>query len=330
MTSYETIKATVDFANPIHVGCSFPDPYPNDFTWAGYDLKITDPNYEWHKVSDTRWERCDEWGNLWARVDDSSKGEVVKGALDSLDNLSKLRLPDLDESMFERVREKIKENANSKFVISGLPGFTFNIARKIRKLDYYMMDLVVNRKQIETLHDMLDEWLLTVIEYYGRANAMAIMFPEDWGTQLALMISPEMWREIFKPRFERLCDAAHARGMYVFMHSCGKITEIIPDLNEVGVDLLQFDQPTLHGFETLASFQEHGKITYWCPVDIQTTLQTKDESKIENDVKHMLETMWKQRGGFVAGYYGDNKSIGLDPSVQAKACEFFLKYGSRS
>ena len=71
----------------------------------------------------------------------------------------------------------------------------------------------------------------------------------------------------------------------MFMHSCGKITAIIPDLIESGIDCFQFDQPTVHGLDTLAGFQKTHKITYWSPVDIQKTLQTRDEYIIRAEAK---------------------------------------------
>jgi hypothetical protein len=110
------------------------------------------------------------------------------------------------------------------------------------------------------------------------------------------------------------------------MHSCGKITTIIPDLIESGVDLLQFDQPAIHGIDTLAAFQDAAKVTYWCPVDIQTTLQTKDECAIRQEANEMLEKLWRG-GGFVAGFYGDEHSIGLEPKWQQIASDEFLRTG---
>ena len=111
------------------------------------------------------------------------------------------------------------------------------------------------------------------------------------------------------------------------MHSCGKITSIVPELIEAGVDVLQFDQPTLHGIDTLARFQESAKITFWCPVDVQKTLQTGDEQIIRAEACQMLDKLWKGRGGFIAGYYDDNVSIGLTPETQDWACDEFAKRG---
>ena len=111
------------------------------------------------------------------------------------------------------------------------------------------------------------------------------------------------------------------------MHSCGKIESIIPGLMEAGIDVLQFDQPTLHGIDILASHQEKGKITFWCPVDIQKTLQQCDEKIIRDEAKEMLDKLWHGRGGFIAGYYSDNESIGLDPKWQDYACDEFSNVG---
>ncbi len=101
---------------------------------------------------------------------------------------------------------------------------------------------------------------------------------------------------------------------------------IIPDLIECGIDVLQFDQPKIHGIKKLAEYS--GKVTYWCPADIQNTLQTKDEKVIESDIREMVEKLGGKSGGFIAGYYRDNKSIGLEPKWQDVACRAFVKYGN--
>ena len=69
------------------------------------------------------------------------------------------------------------------------------------------------------------------------------------------------------------------------------------------------------------------KITFWCPVDIQTTLQTRDEKAIKEKAVEMLDKLWGGRGGFIAGYYGDNDSIGLAPVWQEHACDQFMESG---
>ncbi len=131
----------------------------------------------------------------------------------------------------------------------------------------------------------------------------------------------------FFPRFKKLCGLAHELGIRVFMHSCGNIAAIVPGLMDAGIDVLQFDQPDLHGIDALASHQDRGRITFWCPVDIQTTLQQRDERIIRAKAREMLDKLWRGKGGFIAGYYGDNASIGLDPKWQDIACDEFRRRG---
>ena len=327
MNSREIVQRTLDYAGPERVARSFGEP---DFVSGSH----TAPNRsrDWIRAGGHAWERIDEWGNLWRRVDDTSMGEVARGVLDSLDQVETYEFPDYSRPAdYDAVRRLRAENPD-RWLIGGLPGFAFNIARKMRRLEQYLEDILVERERIHRLHDRIDELLAVMIRNYAAAGADSVMFAEDWGTQNRTLIHPRLWQEEFQPRFKRLCGLAHSLGVKVFMHSCGQIEAIVPGLIDAGVDLLQFDQPDLHGIDCLASHQECGRITYWCPVDIQATLQTRDEAVIRAKAREMLDKLWRSpdgrpRGGFVAGYYGDNASIGLDPKWQAAASDEFARRG---
>ncbi|NLF00028.1 MAG: hypothetical protein GX601_03535 [Anaerolineales bacterium] len=323
-SSREIVRQTLEFECPERVAHSFT---PSDFISAGVD--IANPDGEWHRINAREWRRLDEWGNLWGRVDETSKGEVIRGALADLGEVERFPLPDFSASAYyARARDTFAQHPDL-WHIGSIHGFTFSAARKIRRLDQYLVDLLLERDRIRVLHDRVDEQIMWQIRRMHEAGADCIMFAEDWGTQLGLFINPALWREEYKPRFSVLCACAHTLGLKVFMHSCGKMTDIIPDLIETGVDLLQFDQPRIHGIDTLHQYQAQARITYWCPVDIQKTLQSRDEALIRQEVRELVGELWRGRGGFVAGYYGDNASIGLDPCWQAVACDEFLKVGNR-
>jgi uroporphyrinogen decarboxylase len=324
MNSREIVLRNVEFTGPDRIAGSMPPPYWNDFGGASYRLQGHTP--QWEDVGNGRQEYVDEWGNTWARIDAYSKGEVARGAVAEIDDVFTLPLPDLaNPANFETARQVFGDPENDRFRIGSLPGFPFNIARKMRRLDQFLMDLLLEQEKICVLLKRIEDLLADVILRYADAGADAVMFAEDWGTQKGLMINPTTWRQVFKPGFERLCSVAHTHGLKVFMHSCGKTTVIIPDLIETGIDVLQFDQPQLHGLDNLARF--HGQITFWCPVDIQTTLQTEDAARIAADAKEMVEKLGGPDGGFIAGYYGGNEAIGLDPKWQDIACRAFAQYG---
>ncbi|MCP4644233.1 MAG: hypothetical protein GY851_27570 [bacterium] len=324
MTSREIVRRTVDFDGPERVARSFGE---SDFTGGGPDVKTHAT--EWQEIGDGRWERFDEWGNTWGRIDPTSKGEVTRGVLENLDDMDSYEFPDYsDPATYEPVRQKRAESPDVWFN-GGIPGFAFNIARKLRRLDQYLVDILMEPERIHALHDRIDDMVEEMIRNYAAVGVDGVMFCEDWGTQAELLIDPALWRSEFGPRFERLCGVAHDLGIKVFMHSCGQIESVVPDMVAAGIDLFQFDQPELHGLDVLAGHQEKANVTFWCPVDIQTILQSGDESLIRQRARDILDTLWKGRGGFVAGFYGDNESIGLDPKWQEMACDEFTSWGVR-
>jgi uroporphyrinogen decarboxylase len=312
----------LDYTSPERVAKSFHD---QDFAGASHSVKTS--STDWEQVEECRWERTDDWGNTWARIDPTSMGEVVRGVLDDISEMDRYEFPDFSNPAdYEDVRKARLENPE-KWLIGGIPGFAFNIARKLRKLENYLSDLLTDRDRIGELHDRIDVFLDDMIRNYAAAGVDSVMFCEDWGTQNQTLISPRLWHEEFFPRFVQHCTLAHDLGIRVFMHSCGQIEAIVPGLIEAGIDLLQFDQPDLHQIDVLASHQENAKITFWCPVDIQKVLPTGNEQLIRAKARELLDKVWKGRGGFVAGYYGDNVSIGLDPDWQEYACDEFVRHG---
>lgn len=322
MTSREIVHATLEYGAPERVARSFGD---SDLLWVRCENKTRAS--DWVEIGNGRWERTDEWGNIWARLDPTSKGEVVKGVLDDLDDIDSHQFPDYSRVEDYAAVSERRASAPDKWLIGSLPGFSFNIARKMRKLDQYLMDLLLETERVHELHNRIDDMLGHMIRNYAATGVDCVMFHEDWGTQSQTLISPAMWRTEFFPRFVNLCELAHSCGIKVFMHSCGKIEAIVPGLIEAGIDVLQFDQPDLHGIDVLAAYQKKDHITFWCPVDIQKALQQRDETLIRVKAREMLDKLWRGRGGFIAGYYGDNASIGLEPRWQDVACDEFTKHG---
>ena len=324
MTGREIIQRAVHFKGPERVGMTLPAPYPRDIVSFG---PLKHPDFDDQRRFEGENEYwLDEWGCTWMRLGGISKGEVVKGALADWSDLDTYRPPDFGlDARYGRARQVVAENPD-KYIIAGLPGgWVFSAARYIRKMETYLMDLVLERQNVERLHDIVEAENMKVIRKSAEVGAQGVMVAEDWGTQTGPLVSPAMFREIFKGRIKAQCDLAHSLGQDTWMHSCGAMTVLIPDLIEAGVDVFQFDQPTLHGIDFLND-QFGGRAAFWCPVDIQKTLQTKDAAKIRAEARDLCCKLGGHQGGFIAGYYNDNVAIGLDPSVQDIACQAFVEF----
>jgi uroporphyrinogen-III decarboxylase len=250
----------------------------------------------------------------------------VEGAIKDWAELDRYQPPDLgNQADYAKAAGEFAAD-REHFRVGGIPGFTFNVARYIRKLENYLCDLIVERPSVDRLNAIVRKELLKAIDCWAAAGADAIMFCEDWGTQDRLMISPDLWREVFKPEFRALAGRAREHGLFVLMHSCGKMTAVVEDIIECGVHCLQFDSPRIHGIELLAE-KYGGRIAFWCPVDIQRTLQTRDPAKIRAEAKLLIERLGAFGGGFIAGHYTNDHAIGLTPDIQDIACKAFVEYG---
>lgn len=306
---------------------ALPAPYPHDFCWAAPGPDPAHPGTQWERTDGERWEYVDEWGCTWARIEGFSKGEVARGSLEDWDMLDEIEPPDYDlPERYDGARKAFSASPDA-FGLGLIPGFPFNIARKMRRLDNFLIDVLTEPDKCERLLGMVEEQMSCALVRLADAGADGVMFAEDWGTQDRLLVSPAVWERMFRPGFERLCRTAHEHGLLVIMHSCGYIYEAMDSMIEAGIDVFQFDQPQLYGLDFLA---EHfgGRTTFWCPVDIQKTLQTRERAKIEADARDMIAKLGRYGGGFIAGHYGSNEGIGLDPSVQDIACRAFVKYGA--
>ena len=327
MKPYEIMKASLEFAAPPRIAYGMDKEFPRDFRYVGRSRAPNSRFVDWRKTGDA-WEMTDDWGNTWRRIEEATRGEPKVGILEeSWDLLDTYEFPKTDmKELYEPVAAATKKaHAEGYYALAGI-NWPFNAARYLRRFDQFLMDVLLEPDRVRQLLDRLTKMLAIEIDRYADAGADAVVAAEDWGTQDRLLVSPACWREMFKPCFRTLCEAAHVRGLKVFLHSCGKVTDVIEDWIEVGIDVVQFDQPELHGIDYLAR-HFGGRLHFWCPVDIQRTLQTRDPARIEAAAREYIEKLGGYGGGFIAGYYGSNEALGLDAECQAVASRAFMKYG---
>ncbi len=326
MTPREIIIRNLEFTGPERIGMVFDGGRVNDFCGAGLDPSDTWQQRRWVEGNIEYYD--DEWGNVWQRIVGMSQGgEVFKPAIEDWSMLKDYELPDMANPKRYATARRRFAGDKERYRVGHLPGFPFAISRYLRKMDNYFMDLVLERKHIDELHERVTLLLEEMIKQFAAAGADGIMFCEDWGVQDRLLIKPDMWREIFKPLFRRLCNTAHEHGLHVLMHSCGYNWAILDDLAEVGVNCFQFDQTMIYGLERLAKKLRELRVCLFSPVDIQKVLPTGNRELIVDYARRMIELFGANGGGFIAKNYGDLHGIGVDPEWDMWAYEAFLEYG---
>ena len=326
MTPREIITRSLEFNHPERIGMAFDRGRINDFCGAGIGPSDTWEQKRWVEGNIEYYD--DEWGNIWWRIADmGAGGEIYTAVLEDWSMLADYTLPDMaNPHRFERAKKVFAEE-KERYRVGSLPGFPFAICRYMRKMEIYFIDLIAERAHIDELHERVTSLLEKVIAQYAAAGADGVFFCEDWGVQDRLLISPAMWREIFKPLFKRLCDTAHNCGLHVLMHSCGYNWDVLDDMAEVGIDCFQFDQTTLYGLDRLAQKLQNLQVCLYSPVDIQKVLPTGDRALIEAYAHKMIDMFGSNGGGLIAKNYGDLHGIGVDPEWDQWAYNVFVEHG---
>ena len=145
-----------------------------------------------------------------------------------------------------------------------------------------------------------------------------------FGLQNCLMISPDNWRQIWKPRYKRIFEAAHRQNIFTFLHSCGYIVDILDDLIEIGLDVLHTDQQENMGLELLGR-RFAGRITFFSSADIQTVMVNNAPDKIREYCQNMFKFLGKPQGGFIPRWYTDPFGAGQSQQALDTMCEEFVR-----
>jgi uroporphyrinogen decarboxylase len=123
------------------------------------------------------------------------------------------------------------------------------------------------------------------------------MVTDDYGDQRGIGIGPERWRTFIKPRLARLYERIHGAGKKTFHHTCGNVFDIIPDLIEIGLDVLQSVQP-----ETMPVYEIkrlYGKdICLWGGLGTQRLLPFGTPQEIRKEARRLKRELGRN-GGYI-------------------------------
>ena len=253
-------------------------------------------------------ENISEWGFTWERLDETM-GQPKDYVLANWDNLSKMDIPDPTAPQRFKDIPDFNRKYPDRFRMAalGLSGFTTMWC--LRSFDKLMLDVAIDPEKVTTLAEIVFGFEERLISQLPRFDFDAVAFFDDWGTQTGMLISPKDWRKIFKPHYEHQFNLVHELGMRVYFHCCGEYLPIIPDLIEVGVDVLNVAQPNLYDIPELGQ-RFGGKVCFICPVSYQTTSISGTREEIFEDVRLLVENLGDFDGGLI-GYVEEYQSIGL-------------------
>ncbi|HHW09312.1 MAG TPA: hypothetical protein GXX29_05005 [Firmicutes bacterium] len=246
-------------------------------------------------VDDTH--SIDVFGTLWRT--DLLPRHIEKPALER-PSFAGYNFPAADmffsDELFKKAEIKCR-NHQDKFLVAKTGWGLFERTWTIRGFENALMDAITDQGFYEELLDRLLALQLEFVKHVLRLPVDGVMFSDDWGDQRGVILGPELWRKLIKPRVAVLYETVHAAGKYTLSHCCGNVTEIMPDIIEIGLDVIESVQP--EAMDPFALKRQWGdKITFWGGLGSQSSLAFGTPEQIRRDIKQLCNTLG-QGGGYI-------------------------------
>lgn len=333
MNSRDRVWRAVEFKGPDRVpfewyryGVGVIDLERSDICWVGFNpLKRSEVRELGNEV-----QVVDEWGCIWVSYKSiPTMGQPLGHPLQDWSNIEDYEFPELAlDKRFDGVEEEVERLKNlGKYIVGGLDFGIWERLHFLRGFGEAIIDLYGHRDRIHRLLEALTEFKIGLMKGYSELEIDCVGFTDDWGSQLGLMIPPKLWVEVFKPYYARIFQEAEKRDLHTYIHSCGKIQDIIGHLTEAGLDIIQIDAPHQNDVERL-SREYGGRICFNCCIDIQKILARGIKAEIYEEARGLIRLFGREDGGFIARQYPQLVHIGVKPEVNEMAYSAFLKWGT--
>ncbi len=252
----------------------------------------------------------DMWGVPYKATEDWDHC-VVDGAPmreATLDNIDDFKWPDPDDpAQFKGLREKARDlYENTDYVIGAdaiKAGVLMN-ALQMRGYDKFFMDLILDKgfaeglmdRILATLKEMWSRYMEEVGEYVQIAYVT-----DDLGSQKSLLISPDLFREMLKPRMNELHD--HIKSLAdvkLMFHTDGAVSPLLDDFLEMNVDILNPVQTSVNGLEdTFALKQAYGdRLSFHGAIDVQQMMPNATPDELKQEIAKRIYDLGRN-GGYI-------------------------------
>jgi hypothetical protein len=269
--------------------------YPNDFTRAeflyprGHRAKGSPHEPELH---------TDAWGCTWHEPQRGLAGEVHEAPLADLRRLATYRPPWelLEKSSFSSVDRSCA--ATSRFVLGWTDVRPLGRLQCLHGTQSTSVDLAAGGMAVRDLLDMLHDFYCRELSSWAATEVDGVVFADDWDFGEGLLLSPEVFRSLFKPLYRQYCEILHAQDKFALFRCGGNVEAVFGDLVEIGVDAIHCPL-FLMNVESLAS-RFRNRITFWGQIVLQRTLASGTIEEVRAAVRRLRAALDFGRGGLIA------------------------------
>lgn len=248
----------------------------------------------WEVAGKKLW--IDEFGAGWE--DDGHGAKTCSHPLS--DDYRDLPFPNPNAPAILAAADQQLAERGDRYVLGHVWFTLFERLWMLRGFENMLLDPYDNPVAFAALRDRIVEHNLAKIDQWLRRGVHGIFFSDDWGSQRGLLMNPDDWRRFYLPSYRRMFDRVHSGGAHVWMHLCGDITAILPDLIDIGLNVLNPVQPQAMDVRQLAR-EFGGKVCFNGGVDVQGTMIHGTPADVKRELHTLVELFGRFNGGYIAG-----------------------------
>ncbi len=242
----------------------------------------------------------DDWGTLWYVTEEGRCGIPVEYPIKpDLSDYDSYKWPEVFSAGIPKYRlysGHMTGKSKDYYARGGWIVF-FEQMQQLVGFENLLMALTTEMPEVYRLRDDLLKFNLAWLDKWMALDYQGIHFADDWGSQNNLLIPPELWRSFFKPAYKAMFAKVKNRGLHVWFHSDGHILEIMPDLIELGVDVLNC-QASVMDMHELGKYA--GKIAFRTDIDRQKVLPFVSPREVKEYVFKLFHHLGTSHGGIIA------------------------------
>ncbi len=266
-----------------------------------YPADVVRPHVRPHKKEPARGiplepgNHTDAWGCVWH---ESECGPQL--VVSPLTDLGRLRHYKLPEQIPEKTSLSAVHRAASapRFLLASSEVCPFQRLQWLHGTENTLHGLSAGNQPLRNLLDMLHDLSCREMETWAASDADGVLIEDQCASSRGLLVSPQTWRELFKPLYREYCEILHAHDKFVFFHSAGNLSEVLPDLLQCGIDALHTDLFALDLTPVADRFRN--RMTFWGSADLDRALATGRADRVYTHVNRLRTALDYGRGGLIA------------------------------
>jgi uroporphyrinogen decarboxylase len=235
--------------------------------------------------------------------------------------------PDLGaEYRYAEVTSRTREYQDRGYAVCGeLYQTIFETAWLMRDMQDFMLDLLLHEEIAHAICENITRIRIRQARHFARAGVDILRLGDDMVSQQGLMMSGQTYRTFFRPRIQKIIGAAKEvnPGIIIFMHSCGKVEDLIDDLVEAGVEVLNPLQPECNNLQMIYS-KYKDRLSFWGGIGVQSVMPHGSPDEVMQKVRETTELLG-QHGGFLLA-----PAHILDPSIPWENIEAYIRSARQS